>query len=176
MNGFALDGSDVWKLITFLRSLTIGKGAELAKGDPGRGARLFESSGCAGCHTVSAKGGLIGPDLSEIGARRSLAQLERSVRDPGAEVEPDYWSLRARTRSGVEVSGIRLNEDTDSFQLIDAGGRLESLWKAELASWEIVRASPMPSLAGKLGRAAVDDLVAYLAGLRGQPEKRAEGR
>ena len=59
-----------------------------------------------------------------------------------------------------------MNEDMDTFQIREASGRLRSLWKAELASYEIVRTSPMPSFQGKLQPGELEDLVAYLASLR----------
>ena len=166
MVAFPLNGREVWQLIAFIRSLNIGKGAEQAKGNPAKGEQIFAANGCATCHTAGKAGGFTGPDLSEIGSRRSLAQLESSILDPNAEVSPDYWSLRARTKSGQAVTGIRLNEDMDSFQIREASGRLRSLWKAELASYEIIHTSPMPSFKGKLQPAELDDLVAYLASLR----------
>ena len=107
---------------------------------------------------------------------RTLAQLESSILDPNAEVSPDYWSLRARTKSGQTVTGIRMNEDMDSFQIREASGRLRSLWKAELASYEIVHTSPMPSFKGKLQPAELDDLVAYLASLRTQTNAEAPAK
>jgi cbb3-type cytochrome c oxidase subunit III len=94
-----LDGRAVWQLIAFIRSLNIGRGAEQAKGDPAKGAQVFAASGCARCHTAGGSGGFLGPDLSGIGLRRSLPQLEASLLEPNAEVSPDYWSLRAKTRS-----------------------------------------------------------------------------
>jgi putative heme-binding domain-containing protein len=162
-----LDGKQVWQLITFIRSLNLAKGAAQSKGDPANGARIFAANGCARCHTAGGAGGFVGPDLSEIGARRTLPQLERSVLDPNAEVLADYWTLRARTKSGQTVGGTRMNEDMDSFQIREPSGRLRSLWKAELASYEIVHTSPMPSFQGKLQPGELDDLVAYLASLRG---------
>ncbi len=54
----------------------------------------------AHCHTIGTAGGFVGPDLSEIGSHRSLAQLESSILDPDADVASDYWSLRARTKTG----------------------------------------------------------------------------
>jgi mono/diheme cytochrome c family protein len=59
-----------------------------------------------------------------------------------------------------------MNEDMDSFQIREASGRLRSLWKADLAGYEIVRTSPMPAFKGKLQRDQLDDLIAYLASLR----------
>ena len=168
MAAFKLDGREVWQLISFLRSANIAKGAGQATGNPARGAQIFNDNGCAQCHTAGKPGGFAGPDLADVGARRSLVQLETSLLDPNAEVDPDYWSLRARTKTGQTISGIRMNEDTDSFQVLDASGRLRSLWKADLASYEILRTSPMPSFKGKLKPSELQDLVAYLASLHAQ--------
>src|SRR5262249_27142111 len=99
MVAYPLDGKQVWQLITFIRSLNLAKGAAQSKGDPANGARIFAANGCARCHTAAGAGGFVGPDLSAIGSRRTLAQLERSLLEPNAEVLPDYWTLRARTKS-----------------------------------------------------------------------------
>jgi len=165
MVGFALEGREVWQLITFLRFLGIGKAAEKATGDPAKGMQVFAANGCARCHTAGHPGGFLGPDLSEIGSRRSLAQLINAVIDPNADVSTDYWSLRARTKTGQTINGIRMNEDMDSLQVLESG-KLRSLWKADLANFEIIRTSPMPSFKSKLQPVEVENLVAYLASLR----------
>lgn len=176
MTGFALDGREVWRLIAFLRSVNIGKAAEQAKGDAAKGAQVFTNAGCRRCHTIGTPGGFTGPDLSEIGSRRSLAELESSILDPNADVDPDYWSLHARTKSGESISGIRLNEDMTSFQIREQSGRLRSLWKTELAGYEIVRVSPMPSFKGKLNAGDLENLIAYLASLRAPVEPEVQGK
>jgi cytochrome c oxidase cbb3-type subunit 3 len=173
MVAFPLESSQVWRLITFIRSLNVGKAPDPSQGIPARGAQVFAANGCARCHTVGGAGGFLGPDLSDIGSRRSPAQLESSVLDPNATVSPDYWSLRGRTKSGQAVDGIRMNEDMDSFQIREASGRLRSVWKADLTSYEIVHTSPMPSFKGRLQPGELEDLVAYLGTLRtrGGPAK-----
>jgi hypothetical protein len=59
-----------------------------------------------------------------------------------------------------------LNEDTYSFQLLDANGKLLSVMKDDLAGYDIVRTSMMPSFAGKLHGSDLEDLLAYLASLK----------
>jgi len=164
MPAFAMDARQVWQLVTYVRSLSEGKAAEKAKGNAGRGAKVFAAQGCPMCHTM---GGSLGPDLSEVGLRRSLGHLQRSILQPDDEVSWDYWRLKGRTKAGAEVRGLRLNEDTFSFQILEENGRLRSIQKADLAEAEIVRSSPMPSFEGKLKGAEFEDLVAYLASLRG---------
>ena len=171
MAAHPMDGQKVWQLVAFIRAVNIAKGAVQAKGDPAKGARVFTTNGCEQCHQVGSKGGFAGPELTAIGAHRTLAQLERAVLNPNAEVDPDYWSLRARTKSGEAISGIRLNEDMDTFQFRDTSGRLRTVWKKDLATFEVIRTSPMPSFQEKLQPGDVADLVAYLAGLRGGEER-----
>jgi mono/diheme cytochrome c family protein len=59
-----------------------------------------------------------------------------------------------------------MNEDTFSYQYRDGSG-LRAVLKEELAEHRTVATSPMPSFANKLKERDLEDLVAYLAGLRG---------
>jgi len=52
-----------------------------------QGKQYFMSNGCYGCHIVGRMGTPIGPDLSHVGAKYSLAYLQRWLRDP-AEQRP----------------------------------------------------------------------------------------
>jgi putative heme-binding domain-containing protein len=167
MSAFPLKDREIWQLVAHIRELNLRRGAAKARGDSAHGARLFSQGGCTSCHTAGGEGGFVGPDLSEIGLRRSVSELERALVDPNAEVAPQYWSLRAHMKSGQTVSGVRLNEDMDSFQIRESSGRLRSLWKSELASYEFVRTSQMPSFKDKLQGSDLDDVVAYLASLKG---------
>ena len=166
MTAYKLNGRDVWQLIAFIRSVNIAKAAGQAPGDSAKGSALFNSNGCSRCHTVQDAGGFSGPDLSNIGGLRSLPQLETALTDPSAEVAPDFWSVRAKTKAGQDVMGRRLNEDMDTIQIRDTQNHLRTLHRSELASVEIVRTSPMPSFKDKLSADDVKNLVAYLATLR----------
>jgi len=62
-----------------------------------------------------------------------------------------------------------VNEDTFTIQLRDVDGSLQSLRKADLASLEKPPgASVMPSYRDTLEPDEIDDLVAFLATLRGE--------
>jgi cytochrome c1 len=72
--------------------------------------------------------------------------------------------------SGAAVRGIRVNEDSFTIQLKDAAGRFHSFRKPELKDLRrLEKETPMPSYEGQLAAAELDDLVAYLASLKGNP-------
>ena len=69
-------------------------------------------------------------------------------------------------RSGSEVRGIRVNEDSFTIQLRDAQGRLYSFRKTDVANIDKQAGrSLMPSYKDRLNATDTDDLVAYLYSL-----------
>ncbi|MBI1786905.1 MAG: c-type cytochrome [Acidobacteria bacterium] len=142
---------------------------EALPGDPSRGARVYQAQACAACHIVQGKGGGFGPELTEIGARRSAAYLRESLVSPAAAA-PDYFLwVEAITADSRKIRGIRLNEDSFTIQLKDAGQAFHSLRKDSLKELRrLFEESPMPSYEKMLSSTELDDLVAYLASLKGK--------
>jgi putative heme-binding domain-containing protein len=137
-------------------------------GDPARGAEIYRGKGgCVACHMIKGRGGVMGPDLDEVGARRSGAYLREALVNPEAALPDGFLQVRVVPLKGSTITGIRLGEDSFAVQLRDHGGRLHSYWKRDLK--EIMKdrgKSPMPSYKDKLTDAELTDLVAYLASLR----------
>lgn len=146
--------------------------AEKIPGNPAAGKRIYESNGCASCHTVLdgrgvRSGGLMGPDLSSIGARRSAAHLRESVLEPARSVPDDFLDTVVELKSGGRISGSRLNEDTFVIVIHDYAGSNHVIDKSTTRSITRNRKkSPMPSYTGKVTGNDLDDLIAYLASLR----------
>ena len=61
-----------------------------------------------------------------------------------------------------------MGEGTYTVRILDADGRMWSLEKRNLATYERIETSTMPSFAGTLGADELEDLVAYLYGLTGR--------
>jgi putative heme-binding domain-containing protein len=152
---------------------TLGKVAiEKVPGAPAAGRQVFGKGGCAACHTVKNEqgvraGGLMGPDLSEIGGRRGAAHLRESLVSPAASV-PDYFlDTEVALKSGRTVKGRRLNEDTFVVVVQDYQGNNHVIDKSTVASLKKdMKASPMPSYRDKLSPDELTNLIAYLASLR----------
>lgn len=67
------------------------------------------------------------------------------------------------------MRGLRVNEDSFTIQVKDASNRLYSFRKADLQTLEKeIGKSVMPNFSGKTSASELDDLVAYLSGLRGE--------
>jgi cytochrome c oxidase cbb3-type subunit III len=164
-----MNGRELWLVTNFVE--TLGKRApEGVAGDPVAGERLFRGKGnCLACHSAEVAGGLAGPELSDVGARRSSVYLRRALLEPEAEVPEEFLQVRLTTRDGRSLTGVRLNEDTFTIQIRDYSDQLHSFRKEELSAIDKQRGkSPMPSYNGTLSDAEITDLVAYLVSLRGE--------
>ncbi len=179
-NGF--EDSETWSILAYLRSLTPGKG-ETVSGDSAKGEKIFwGTGGCSTCHMVQGRGGVLGPDLSHVGEARSVPYLVDSIREPSKELtsgmlDPNnhyglplvYDTVMVVTADGRKIVGIAKNEDTFSVQLLDTNQQLQLFLKKNVKEVIHERRSLMPAYSETmLKQADLNDLVAYLAGLRNQ--------
>ena len=168
MHGSSLSQPELWRVVAYVRRLGAAGAEEKAAGDPKAGQAIYEGKGgCAACHMVNGKGGLLGPDLSEIGLRRSLKFLRDSIVDPSAYIDPDYRSGTVVARDGAKTQGVVLNEDDYSIQLRDTREELRSFLKSDVKEVQHEKESLMPSYKSALSETELNDLVAYLNSLRG---------
>jgi len=138
-------------------------------GDEARGKALVESNACFDCHRIDQRGSRMGPDLSDIGTRRTPDRLEQSLLDPDQEVLFENRYVRFVTKDGATVTGRLLNQDALSVQLMTAKEELKTYMRAGLRDYTIVDKGLMPSVKGKLTDQQVADIVSYLSSLKGQP-------
>ena len=166
--GWFLTDEDVANLAAYVRSLSKIP-SEPQPGDTVRGARVYANSGCSNCHIVAGAGFGYGPELSNIGIRRSAPYIRKAIVKPGATRPEGFLLVEAITPAGDKIEGIRVNEDTFSIQIKDATGQFHSLRKQDLKELQKLRGeTPMPSYEGVFNASELDDLVAYLASLRGK--------
>lgn len=166
MPAFSLRADEMSGVIAYIRAGFDTEGVAVVIGDPVRGKALFEGKGqCADCHRVAGVGPRTAPDLSNIGATRTPAVLQRNLLDPAAALMPINRPVRLVTRNEETIVGRRLNEDTYTVQLIDSEERLRSIRKSDLVSYEISDSpSKQPTT---LSSSEVADVVGYLLTLRG---------
>ena len=170
MPGSEFSDKETWRLVAFVRRLARSGAEEKTASDAEAGRRIYESrGGCAKCHMISGRGGVLGPELTEIGLRRSLRFLEQSLTDPGAFVPEDYTTATVVTRAGEEVGGVRLNEDDYSIQIRDLADAIRSYSKSRVRAVRLEKRSMMPAYGSVLSKKDLDDVIAYLSSLRGKP-------
>ena len=171
MPGNGLSQPELWKIIAYVRRLGAQGAEEKAPGDPVAGRAVYEGKGaCAQCHWISGRGGVLGPDLTEVGLRRSLKFLRESLVAPDAHVDEDYRTVTFVTRSGERLRGARLNEDDYTIQLRDTKETMRSFRKTDLKDFKLEKSSLMPSYDKAFTPAEIENLVAYLSSLRGKPK------
>ena len=167
MPGSYLTPSQLSSIATYVKTLGRVEPEEIP-GDKGRGEGVYASLDCRRCHTLGGQGGILGPVLDDIGARRSAAHLREALIEPEASIPTGFLQLRVLTKDGRALTGTRVNEDGFSIQLRDLAGEIHSFWKDELDTLEKQwQRSPMVSYEARLTRGQMDDLVSYLVSLKG---------
>jgi cytochrome c oxidase cbb3-type subunit 3 len=174
-----LSEKDAANVVAFLASYNTAATQGTVKGDAKRGGALYQSSGCPACHIIAGQGGIVGPELTRIGAMRGPGSLKATLIDPGANLPEngtgfyaskwtEYLMFRAIEKDGHAVEGIRVSEDSFTIDLKDASGKIHGFWKPDLRS---LKSEPgksfMPSFKDVLSAEQMDDLVAYLMSLKG---------
>lgn len=172
--GVGMTEEEIWQVITYIRSVQVMAPA-VPIGNAEHGKELFYGSArCGTCHMVEGKGGRLGPDLTPAGSMRSAESLVESVRKPSRrlaqglkeaakEFPQEYETVMVTTADGKKITGVTLNEDSFSLQMMDADEKIHLFEKDKLKSYEKSRESLMPPYDPKmLSDKDLNDLLAYL--------------
>jgi len=151
-----------WSMADFSGSL----GALKTQRDFARGKRLFTDAGCAQCHRVGPEGGVVGPDLTAVGARFDVRALLESVIEPSRIVAEPYRNVVITTRAGLIYEGRIVSEDDKTVVLatnpVDPDDR-RRVAKAQIESQRVSEISSMPE--GLLNTMELDEVLDLLAWL-----------
>jgi cytochrome c oxidase cbb3-type subunit III len=172
--GVGMTEEEIWQVITYIRSVQV-KAPAQPLGDAAHGKQLFfGSAACFTCHMVKGEGGRLGPDLTTTGSARSAEYLVESVRNPSRrlaqgiseamkEFSQEYETVKVETADGQKFTGVVLNEDHFTLQMMDQREQLHLLDKASLRSFEKSRESLMPAYDGKvLSDKDLQDIIAFM--------------
>ena len=89
MPPFTMTDAELDALVDYVEVLRAPAADNPAAGDATAGERFFLGRGnCSSCHMVRGKGGILGPDLSDLARERRIPQIEQALREPGARVKP----------------------------------------------------------------------------------------
>jgi putative heme-binding domain-containing protein len=162
MPPFSLPETQIWQLVSFVRNLNATAIDQDVSGDTAAGDTLFFGAArCSVCHMIRGRGGLLGPDLSNIASSRSAEAIRASIEAPSALVEAGYAGVSVVTLGGQRVSGILKNESNYSIQIQDAEGNFHLFVKRDLKEVARRKKSLMP--APSLSEEELQGLVAFLS-------------
>ncbi len=140
-------------------------------GDPEQGKQLFfDAEGranCGKCHTVNGRGGKVGPPLSFVGTSRTQGFLLESLLNPKAVITSGYSSILILTKKGKFITGVKVNEDDSSIDLVNKEGNKLHISKSEIKKFKTQKISIMPgNFKDILTTDEVRHLLAYLGTLK----------
>jgi cytochrome c oxidase cbb3-type subunit III len=125
MPAFHLPDTQIWELAAFVRSLNAPAISVPAPGDAAAGETIFFGKGqCSSCHMIKGRGGYLGPDLSDIGASRRLAELRAAVLEPSARASASFEPLMVRDSEGHPLRAVAKHRSAWSAQILDERGGL----------------------------------------------------
>ena len=190
----ALPSDNVWKIISYLRSLDTSRAnrGEKVGGDPLAGEKIFTGKGqCSSCHEVDARGSVFAGDLSAIG-NNSAEDLIGWILHPGTQPAPRPFprpvegqphggggggnsgstvpvAEMIKTRGGQEITGLRLADDGFTMLMRLRDGSVKRFDAADLVEKHEAPKSLMPDDFGtRLTSTEMQDLIAYLKTLTGR--------
>jgi putative heme-binding domain-containing protein len=177
MPNLGLDNEECRAITAFLASLNgerIKKKWEVylaSSGDPVKGEKLFFNSegkaNCGKCHAVNGQGGNVGPQLSWVGTSRTKPFLLESILNPKAVITSGYSSILILTKKGKFITGVKINEDDSSIDLVDKEGNALHISKGEIKKYKTQKISIMPgNFKDILSEDEVRHLLAYLSTLK----------
>ncbi|MBV6432651.1 MAG: hypothetical protein IANPNBLG_02793 [Bryobacteraceae bacterium] len=160
-----LPDAQIWEIAAYVRSLTAPAVETAVPGNPQAGEEIYwGKGGCSNCHRILGRGGMLGPDLSNVGAVRAVEEIRESIVDPDADGFPTYKGVTAVLNDGRTIKGVARNRTNYSVQVQDAQGNLHLLRMPDVRTITYAEHSPMPrDYKEKLSRQELDDLIAFLS-------------
>ena len=164
MPSTGLPDTEIWRIVAFIRNVRATASDLVVPGDVQKGMVVFNGAGgCVRCHMIRGQGGVLGPDLSSIGAQVSLKRLHETLTQP-RPIPNGFRPVKVNTVQGETISGVARNSDAFSLQLLDEKGKLHLLDMKELRTVVYANQSLMPHNFDKtLTADQYRDLVAMLA-------------
>ena len=133
MPASGLQPMEIWKIVAYIRSLRATASDAFVPGDVAGGERIFWEKGrCGTCHMIRGRGGISGPDLSNLAGERTLAAIRDALTKSRLQIPRGYQPVEVVTLDGRKITGIAKNDNNFSLQLLDSQDRLQLFTSDEL--------------------------------------------
>jgi mono/diheme cytochrome c family protein len=143
----SLPASEVAALAGWIHSMNLPALVNASSEQIAAGERFFfGEGGCSSCHMVHGRGAVNGPDLTNIAARSTLAEIEKILDDPTSQMGvhsldlcppwafcPDFsWAvLNVTLKNGAILRGFGHKRTEHELQLQSFDGKMRLLDAAE---------------------------------------------
>jgi putative membrane-bound dehydrogenase-like protein len=161
---------------TLLQKSTAGQQARLAAFEPllaggnadkGRDVFFGKKTACSTCHRIGKEGGIVGPDLTKIGAIRSGRDILESIVLPSSTIAQGYENYLVVTKDGRIAGGVIARQTAQTLVLRDSSGAELRLRKDQIQEINRQPTSLMPEgLERTITAAEFRDLLAFLQSLK----------
>jgi putative heme-binding domain-containing protein len=160
-----LPAADLGKIVAYIHSLRATAVDLDVPGNPADGQRIFQTKGnCVKCHMVNGRGGILGPDLSNVGAERSLAAIRQALTVAKPTPPRGFQPVKVITVAGQTIEGIVRNQHNTSFQILGLDEKLHLLTAEQIKEITFQPKSLMPAAFDKiLTPPELQNLLAYLS-------------
>ena len=139
----------------------------MANGDAARGEAIYRRAElqCLKCHAVAGAGGLVGPDMTSLGASAPADYLVEALLNPNAKVKEGYNAIQVTTLAGKQVQGVKVREADGVLVLRNAEDKEESIRLDDIDAKKDSRSLMPDGLVDSLTNAELADLVKFLSEL-----------
>src|SRR5690554_4423329 len=131
-----------------------------------KGKAMYAATQCLSCHTMQGEGGIVGPDLTQLGTRFSPRDILEATIDPSAEISDQYAATNIYLKDGSSVVGRINNEDANTYFVSQnpfAPNVIREIPKSEVTDTKVSEVSVMmPGMINRLNPEELKDLMAYL--------------
>ncbi len=152
------------------KNWTVEEALPLMDGLSGRsleqGKAMYSAVLCMSCHSMQGEGGIVGPDLTQLGTRFTPKDILEATINPNAVISDQYAATIFYLQDGSSVLGKLTNEDEQKYYVSQnpfAPNVLREIPKKEVTNKKLSDISVMmPGLINRLNEEELKDLMAYL--------------
>ena len=143
-------------------------------GNPERGKEVYhrKSTACTVCHQIGTGGGLVGPELSSIGAYAQPAAILDSILSPSRDIKQGFETVLVTKQDDTIVAGIFQRRSDTATLIRETTNKIVPIPNSEVKKIEKSPVSLMPpGLTLSLRSDELVDLLSFLVSLDGTTEK-----
>jgi len=144
--------------------------AEVKYGDAANGAKIYASPAlsCVACHRMGDEGGILGPELTAVGAGVPVELLIEAILWPDRQLKEGYIARTLTTKDGRIINGYVQSENKQHTVIRDAAtGQIQTILNKQVISRRGTGTLMPPGLTAHLSPEQLRDLIRFLSEQKG---------